>query len=59
MEDDVFYTLRRAVALAKERQLRSVDALKAALRQEGHDATSVDRAVEAWAAYERSKPSRA
>lgn len=54
-----FDVLRLAVHLARDRQLRTVAALRAALRKRGATDVDIDAALHAWGAYERSKAPRA
>ena len=52
----VFDALRDAVNLARDRQIRTLRALRAQLETRGHKREHVDEAIQCWATYENRKP---
>ncbi len=56
LQEGDFEVIQHAVTLARERQIRSVDTLKSALKQQNYDERQVQTAIGFWAHYEQTKP---
>lgn len=48
-------TLQRAVTLAKDRQITTLDLLRSTLSREGHADEDIQVAISTWADYEKDK----
>ena len=55
MDEEVLACIQAAVNLARDRQLRTVVSLKAALLNAGFELPVINEAVKFWADYEASK----